>query len=45
MSDHRIKLTLHKMDTVLAGDDLGDVINALLAEDQAAKLADMEAEG
>ncbi|WP_022694439.1 peptide chain release factor 1 [Ponticaulis koreensis] len=45
VSDHRIKLTLHKMDTVLAGDDLGDVINALLAEDQAAKLADMEAEG
>ncbi len=45
VSDHRIKLTLHKMDTVLAGDDLSDVINALLAEDQAAKLADMEAEG
>lgn len=44
VSDHRIKLTLHKMDSVLAGDDLSEMINALLAEDQAAKLADMEAE-
>ena len=44
VSDHRIKLTLHKMDTVLAGDDLSEMINALLAEDQAARLADMEAE-
>ena len=42
VSDHRIKLTLHKMDSVLAGDDLHDVINALLTEDQAARLADME---
>lgn len=44
VSDHRIKLTLHKMESVLAGDDLGEMINALLAEDQAARLADMEAE-
>ena len=44
VSDHRIKLTLHKMDTVLAGDDLSEMINALLAEDQAARLADMEAD-
>lgn len=43
VSDHRIKLTLHKMDAVLAGDDLSEMINALLAEDQAARLADMEA--
>ena len=43
VSDHRIRLTLHKMDTVLAGDDLNEMISALLAEDQAAKLADMEA--
>ncbi|MAP96230.1 MAG: peptide chain release factor 1 [Ponticaulis sp.] len=43
VSDHRIKLTLHKMETVLAGDDLGEMISALLAEDQAARLADLEA--
>lgn len=42
VSDHRIKLTLHKMDSVLAGDDLNEMIDALLAEDQAARLADME---
>ncbi len=45
VSDHRIKLTLHKMESVLAGDDLSEMINALLAEDQAARLADMEASG
>ena len=43
VSDHRIKLTLHKLESVLAGDDLYEMINALLAEDQAARLADMEA--
>lgn len=42
VSDHRIKLTLHKMDTVLAGDDLSEMISALLAEDQAVRLAAME---
>lgn len=45
VSDHRIKLTLHKMDTVLAGDDLNEMITALLAEDQAIKLAAMEEQG
>lgn len=43
VSDHRIKLTLHKMESVLAGDELSEVIDALLSEDQAARLADMEA--
>lgn len=42
VSDHRINLTLYKLDEILAGDALGEVINALLAEDQAAKLAAME---
>ena len=45
VSDHRIKLTLHKMDTVLAGDDLNEMISALLAEDQAIRLAAMEEQG
>lgn len=43
VSDHRIKLTLHKLEQILAGDSLGDVIDALIAEDQAARLAAMEA--
>ncbi len=43
VSDHRIKLTLYKMEQILAGEALDEVIEALLAEDQAAKLAEMEA--
>lgn len=42
VSDHRIKLTLHKLDQILAGDALNEVIDALIAEDQAARLAAME---
>ena len=42
VSDHRIKLTLHKLEQILAGDALGDVVDALIAEDQAARLAAME---
>ena len=42
VSDHRINLTLYKLDEILAGDALDEVIDALLSEDQAAKLAAME---
>jgi peptide chain release factor 1 len=42
VSDHRINLTLYKLDEILAGDSLGDVIDALITEDQAAKLAAMD---
>lgn len=42
VSDHRINLTLYKLDEILAGEGLDEVIQALLAEDQAAKLAAME---
>jgi peptide chain release factor 1 len=42
VSDHRINLTLYKLDEILAGEALDEVIDALLAEDQAAKLAAME---
>ncbi len=42
VSDHRINLTLYKLDEILAGEGLDEVIEALLAEDQAAKLAAME---
>lgn len=42
VTDHRINLTVHKLDKVLAGEDLDEVIEALLAEDQAAQLATLE---
>ena len=38
VSDHRINLTLYKIDRVIGG-DLDDFIDALTAEDQAARLA------
>ena len=40
VTDHRIKLTLHKLDTVLGG-DLDEIIDSLIAADQSAKLAKM----
>ena len=45
LTDHRINLTLYKLDKIVAGDELGDVIDALISEDQANLLAAMEAEG
>ncbi len=38
VTDHRIGLTLHKIERVMAG-ELDEIIDALTAEDQAAKLA------
>jgi len=40
MSDHRINLTLYKLDQVMQG-DLDEIIDALTADDQATKLAEM----
>lgn len=40
VTDHRINLTLHKLDRVLEG-DLTELIDALHTEDQAARLADL----
>jgi len=42
VSDHRINLTLYKLEEILSGEGLDEVIDALLAEDQAEKLAAME---
>ncbi len=42
VTDHRINLTLHKLDQVLAGEALDEIIEALLAEDEAARLAALE---
>jgi peptide chain release factor 1 len=42
VTDHRINLTLYKLDKVIAGDALDELIEALITEDQAAQLAAME---
>ena len=42
VTDHRINLTLYNLDKIVAGDALSDVTDALIAEDQAARLAQME---
>jgi len=42
LTDHRINLTLYKLDAVMQG-DLDEVFDALTAADQAARLAEMEA--
>ena len=39
VTDHRINLTLHKLEKIVAGDSLDDMIDALLAEDQSRQLA------
>lgn len=44
VTDHRINLTLHKLDQVLAGEATGELIDSLIAEDQAARLSAMEDE-
>jgi peptide chain release factor 1 len=43
VTDHRIGLTLHSLPQILEG-DLDPLLNALINEDQAARLADLEAE-
>jgi len=39
VTDHRIGLTLHKLEKVLNGEALDEVVDALVTEDQAARLA------
>ena len=42
VTDHRINLTLYKLDRVLAGEALDEIIDALATEDQATQLAAIE---
>src|SRR5919106_6645047 len=42
VTDHRINLTLHKLDAILEGPGLGEMIDALIAEDEAERLAGLE---
>ncbi len=39
VTDHRINLTLHRLPEILEGTGLGELIDALIAEDQAKRLA------
>ena len=43
VTDHRIKLTLHRLDSILGG-DLEEIIDSLIAADQAAKLSSLNEE-
>ncbi len=42
VTDHRINLSSHNMDGILAGDGLDEIVEALLADDQASKLASLD---
>jgi len=42
VTDHRINLTLYKIDKVMSGEALDEIIDAILAEDRAARLAAVE---
>ena len=41
VTDHRIKLTLHRLDAIMDG-DIQEVVDSLTAADQAAKLSNMQ---
>ena len=41
VTDHRINLTLYKIDRVMAG-ELDEIIEVLIADDQATRLAELE---
>jgi peptide chain release factor 1 len=41
VTDHRISLTLHKLDRVLEGEALDELVDALTSEDQASRLAEL----
>lgn len=44
VTDHRIGLTLHKLDLVLEGEGLDEIIDALITDYQSSQLADMQKE-
>jgi peptide chain release factor 1 len=43
VTDHRINLTLYNLARIVSGDELGEIIDALVAQDQADRLAEYEA--
>ncbi len=42
VTDHRINLTLHKLPEIIEGSGLGELIDALIAEDEASRLANLD---
>lgn len=42
VTDHRINLTLYKLDKIISGEALDEVIDALIADDQVRKLSEFE---
>ena len=42
VTDHRINLTLHKLDAILEGPGLAELVDALIAEDEAQRLAGLD---
>ncbi|SCW59532.1 bacterial peptide chain release factor 1 (bRF-1) [Sphingobium faniae] len=45
VTDHRINLTLHRLPEILEGPGLAEVIDALIAQDEAARLAQLDGVG
>jgi peptide chain release factor 1 len=43
VTDHRINLTLYNLARIITGDELGEIVDALVAQDQADRLAAYEA--
>lgn len=43
VTDHRINLTLYNLSRIVSGDELGDIVDALVTQDQADRLAEYEA--
>ena len=43
VTDHRINLTLYNLARIISGDELSEIVDALVAQDQADKLAEFEA--
>ena len=42
VTDHRINLTLHKLDRIINGEELDEIVDALISEDRAARLAELQ---
>lgn len=42
VTDHRINLTLYKLDEIVAGDALNEIIDALISEDQVQRLSELD---
>ena len=44
VTDHRINLTLYKLDEIVAGDGLDEIVAALIMQDRADRLAEMQSD-